>query len=323
MVFEQAKKRYENEISVQKWKDFLEEHKEKLERYIMSAVVEFNKRNRAKLMEIVEELLDKKSVEKVDYYHLDFTKPEGKEVVGPEKIGKDTVGEVLNRPVSERIEYYWITFTYNKTDYKVSMFYKDFDHDSGNLHVLPGRVQWWKKEENISKVFPKLIGNEVFVSAKERIKAITEGVNKMGWVPQKKPPVFWTNNNILNYNLDFDKTVIYDKVFPKPWHPNIKTKYSILGFAKNIKESPARFFAYRVIEVSNYGYFYDFDNAWHCYKKGIKQWKNGTSESSASPNDYSETEGRWLLNYKNNLQICTNCNDDIKISKESPCNQEK
>lgn len=43
------------------------------------------------------------------------------------------------------LNYYWCEYKAENNDYKISMFYKDFDIGSGNLHILPGAVQVWSK----------------------------------------------------------------------------------------------------------------------------------------------------------------------------------
>lgn len=50
------------------------------------------------------------------------------------------------------LEYFWSEFSMgeneDKKTYKITMFFKDFDHGSGNIHVLPGMIQFWEKAED-------------------------------------------------------------------------------------------------------------------------------------------------------------------------------
>lgn len=53
----------------------------------------------------------------------------------------------------EYLGYYWAEYENEYGMYKLCMFYKDFDHASGNIHVLPGWIQLWKKCCKSSKFF--------------------------------------------------------------------------------------------------------------------------------------------------------------------------
>lgn len=43
------------------------------------------------------------------------------------------------------LNYYWCEYQIENEKFKITMFYKDFDCGSGNIHVLPGAIQVWKK----------------------------------------------------------------------------------------------------------------------------------------------------------------------------------
>lgn len=43
------------------------------------------------------------------------------------------------------IDYYWVEFEDNGQKLKISAFYKDFDTKTGNIHVIQGKLQLWKK----------------------------------------------------------------------------------------------------------------------------------------------------------------------------------
>lgn len=51
------------------------------------------------------------------------------------------------------IAYYWAEFKKDGNDYRLTMFFKDFDHGTGNIHVLPGLFQLWKKTNNCLDVY--------------------------------------------------------------------------------------------------------------------------------------------------------------------------
>lgn len=46
---------------------------------------------------------------------------------------------------SEYLEYFWVEFKYDENEYVVSLFYRDFDCTRGDIHVMPGVLQVWKK----------------------------------------------------------------------------------------------------------------------------------------------------------------------------------
>ena len=52
----------------------------------------------------------------------------------------------------EYLGYYWFEFKINLDEYRITMFAKDFDEGSGNIHILPGMIQLWRKYEKITNV---------------------------------------------------------------------------------------------------------------------------------------------------------------------------
>ena len=49
------------------------------------------------------------------------------------------------------IAYYWTEFLYREKKYRFTLFFKDFDHNTGNIHVLPGMFQFFRKMEKGDK----------------------------------------------------------------------------------------------------------------------------------------------------------------------------
>lgn len=64
------------------------------------------------------------------FYYLDFRTRKKK------RFYPDT-----NTESHDFLNYYWMEFSYRHKAYKLSMYYKDMDHRTGNLHVLPGAIQ--------------------------------------------------------------------------------------------------------------------------------------------------------------------------------------
>lgn len=79
------------------------------------------------------------------YYNLEKDKFE---VSKPTKRGfnKDYIEKFSN----DYIEYFWVEFSLGEKLYKISMFFKDFDHETGNIHILPGMIQFWEKKHDIN-----------------------------------------------------------------------------------------------------------------------------------------------------------------------------
>ena len=107
-------------------------------------------------------LYNRRLADNIKYYRLSFK--DGEYKLYDKEIKHIHDLNSLEDSGKTGIEYYWIVFNSSpelfdkncKTDigdipmktYKIAMFYKDFDHSSGNLHVLPGAMQVWEREEN-------------------------------------------------------------------------------------------------------------------------------------------------------------------------------
>lgn len=87
----------------------------------------------------------------------------------------------------ESINYYWIEFElHDKKKYKISMFYKDYDRSNGNIHVLPGPIQFWEYDQDLDEEFEFTAGLGIF--------PYPEGK----WKPLLQQPYFWDRQNIKN-----------------------------------------------------------------------------------------------------------------------------
>lgn len=52
--------------------------------------------------------------------------------------------------------YYWFEYCKNSEKYRLTMFVKDFDEYSGNIHVMPGMLQFWRfleEKQDLEKIF--------------------------------------------------------------------------------------------------------------------------------------------------------------------------
>lgn len=123
----------------------------------ISQVQQFNLKNKLFLKKVVKELFKEKMVKGVTFYRLNYGVNDAVSIVEKNFNSLDGICIVDENLKGEHryIQYYWIEFNYSGQVYKVAMFYKDFDRNSGNLHVLPGMVQVWKKREDNGEVSGK------------------------------------------------------------------------------------------------------------------------------------------------------------------------
>lgn len=90
---------------------------------------------------LLERIMQNAPVENIKYYYLDLSGyPRN---VSVKHFNLDN-GSIDN----QYLNYYWAEFDYEKERYKLNMFYRDFDRNSGNIHVLPGVPQLWKRKDN-------------------------------------------------------------------------------------------------------------------------------------------------------------------------------
>lgn len=102
-----------------------------------------------------------------------------------------------NRIEEERendfLNYYWIEFGIKEESivkYKISLFYKDFDSNTGNIHVLPGALQCWKYVNENKKPISK---------GALRCGYGINTYNEYGWEPFYKKPLFFETDKLGKY----------------------------------------------------------------------------------------------------------------------------
>ena len=107
-----------------------------------------NKRNATYLNAIIRGINQSEKtnmVSDIKYYKLSFGNQNDQKLdyeCTPSFTIEESAIEFKGEQPSDFLSYYWVTFLFdNKTEYKIAMYYKDFDHKSGNIHVLPGLVQ--------------------------------------------------------------------------------------------------------------------------------------------------------------------------------------
>lgn len=207
------------------------------------------------------------------------------------------------------LDYYWMEFIYHGKEYKVSMFYKDFDHSTGNIHILPGPLQFWEKKDSgkISEREKKLYLNQ------RTIRPYVEN----NWVPIFQQPVFWQENikplsaNCLlkvieDKNIDIrceiNSTQFYQPIIgfyknflsnlPESSQPNIRTghgHYKNYSLMKWLETSDKIVTYYHIMDFGEHGFFAKYGEA-HTYPlfhaKGPNLFENANWNLS-----YEKTSG--------------------------------
>lgn len=100
-------------------------------------------------------------LKKVDYSYYSNSKLAVKQNEMGDEWKEDIWNEYFEAyKKDEYLGYYWFEFKINDADYRITMYVKDFDEGSGNIHVLPGMLQVWRKSGGES-------GNNKFFSINE------------------------------------------------------------------------------------------------------------------------------------------------------------
>lgn len=200
------------------------------------------------------------------------------------------------------INYYWVEFQYKEEKYKISMFYKDFDHNTGNIHILPGAIQFWKKTYCSTK---SICEKELY-----NYKKIISTYCECRWAPLCTNPIFWDTKNIGEMSRlvwqafeEVNPSEIYDKkIYSNEFYRSVNNyfssklpkeegkreighyqKYSIIRWVK--KNEKQFVCCYKIEEFSGYGYFTKYDGNRYEY----------TAPQKDGPNCFKN--GKWELNY--------------------------
>lgn len=312
-----------------------------------SSIQMFNHKNSVALKAVVRCLLEV-NAEKIKYHSLHFIN--GNYEMQEWNITDGKRVDDIPETNQEYINYYWVTFAMNqqktspgkenqdeKIEYKIAMFHKDFDPASGNLHVLPGMVQIWKKGDGDGFI---KIQNGMMTTRDLKLPSGRPGTGQIyiedNWVPlsiarsprEKKSRnqyMLWeTTEDILNYiqyviggNKFIEKAnlraggrgnskVFYGEELLCEVYKNRETNQimklrSGMGTYSFLKfregEENTIVCGYKIVYIENAGYFCDFNRRINVYSKG----KIGTDNHLAeSPNYFVETEkgkGYWDLKY--------------------------
>lgn len=273
------------------------------DRMIKSEIKKFNDLQKNALNEIVESLIE---IEKLKYSVVYWDEKGCFNVKQVEKF------ENLNNEEHEFLNYYWCEYTKDNINYKITMFYKDFDHGSGNIHILPGGIQIWQKKGCCA------CADKGFCEKELKRPRIKDGkieywcsggkpYTEFGWEPLIENLQLWNNKvledliNNLNNNLnkgsfkviesDIDSKSFYKSVIGYPKESvssQSRGKYILLQFNK-------AFLYYKTMYIKGYGYFTKFDGEKIEFKKYEGDEKNMNEKG---PNHYDWEEGKWIIEEK-------------------------
>ena len=255
---------------------------------------EFNQKQRDALKEIITELENNKLASDITYY-VGYWNENNDFVVSESKSESEESHDWLN--------YYWAEYTNRKENirYRITMYYKDFDHGSGNIHVLPGAIQVWKNNSHCVSGDDGFCEKDLSEYKTKRDGSISYSMIggkpycEYGWEPLLKSAVFW-NEDILKELIECiknDKVRCYsNSICSNEFYKDVK------GYSQNgrcghyIKYSIFRFrectLYYKTVLIQGIGYFTKFD--------GEKDdFEPGNNVNTCGPNYIDETNGRWVI----------------------------
>lgn len=227
---------------------------------------EFNNRQKEALYRIISDL--DSSIEKIEYkvgYWEKDTFIIKSSYDSPECLGES----------HDWLNYYWAEYTKDNENYRITMYIKDFDHDSGNIHVYPGGIQIWKKQD-CSECPEDGYGKNGFCKSELSVK-----INKnsfiysmsggkpyceFGWKPLLKEVFFW-NDEVLNDFIEALKNGNY--LFSSKELKSSEFYKDVIGYSdKGNSGHPNRYYLfkfnseyryYKTMLVDGLGYFTKYD----------------------------------------------------------------
>ena len=205
---------------------------------------------------------------KIAYTHLES---EGYKVVAykynwdtDEKIKIEKFEETDPRK-NKWVNYYWIEFEKNEVKYKFSLFYKNFDTSSGNVHVLPGVVQLW--ESNVKEIDDL---NKIKKQQLQKEKKYDELIDCNIWVTLLISEKYSNNIDYKIHYLDLE------------FHSDIDMIFNLIKSGKeNFKSREIDAESLKYYNTNDYIFDYTPDNSkkypivkWKCYpsRKYQKYW---------------------------------------------------
>lgn len=197
-------------------------------------ILAFNKKQKDTLQEIIkglsENIYNKKY--KVGYFTI---KGDELEVVEWEKEHH------------HYLNYYWCEYQKGDGMYRITMFYKDFDSGSGNIHVLPGAIQLWERMKGCEDKKLSFCEKELRQCNRDKYGNLNYKMKggspycEYEWKPFFSKPIFWNKDNLktvidninkdcplytdtgINSNTFYDDVKKYSSCWN--WPPKVQRKW--------------------------------------------------------------------------------------------------
>ena len=254
-------------------------------------VKNFNCKQKESLIKIIDELGEKA---KKKHYYVGYFENE------------NNTFNIMNLEDKEKhdyLNYYWCEYQIENEQFKITMFYKDFDCGSGNIHVLPGAIQVWKKIEEdgwdcfgfCEKTLSRSNRNKEGIVEYKMIGG--KPYCEYGWMPLIETPVFYDDkildnfiDNIKNNTVQGVKNTMNSNEFYK----NVKDysshgrsghymRYSLLKY-----EYKENYLYYKTMYITNIGFFTKYDGEKVAFELG-----NGIN--GCGPKYYDDKSNKWII----------------------------
>lgn len=253
----------------------------------MNQFEDFNLRQRDALKKICEGF--EESIRDVKYY------------VGYWKEDNEFVITEFGKEKHNWLNYYWAEYTKGDISYRITMFFKDFDHGSGNIHVSPGGIQIWKRMHKCECLENGFCESELKECKKDKNGQVIysmiggEPYCEYGWQPLFDSILFW-NEEILETLIKELKKDCFKSlphgIYSNEFYGEVRN-YSPKGRSGHYKRySLFRFSGdslfYKTMLVDGVGYFTKFDG------EEVKFCK-GNNINECGPNFYDLKKERWII----------------------------
>ena len=285
------------------------------------------------LKEIYEYLEKNDDISEIKAYKYDWEKEEKKKIVLNGYVEDD----------NKWINYYWIEFIKDGEEYKFSLFYKDFDIGSGNVHVLPGAIQLWKKMDKTDNKLENRIEDKGkgsvtysedewdpifapdqihYISDEKDLNTVLKKIITEDLIKEKSKDIIKKqllgsiSDEVKFYTFDDKIEMIRKKSFKEAKYFINNTKY--------------KYYAIKWFQISKYYwisfYFSELDKNGLIFPKfgQIQFWRgiNKENKNGKSPNEY--INGKWKFYYPNKGSMDDNIKGistwQINNNKNKLCN---